>query len=407
MLNILRAASIGSRRHFILPIFEQLVISTGNFLFLWNSKHFASVEAQSCIASIYTLAIAFFPFYFALVVQPLRNLFYMRSLSIATTRHIFLLLISFVSIFSVFTIYRYFPQLSNSTSIAIAALFPILFYILDFLRRLILLCGGSLKVLLLTSLIVAILRSSSPFFTDYVLFLVVNISISFIVCLLLFLHISSYKIYPASPIKSITFFHLLSSLYKYFPLALLSFCIGSLPMIISARLSPDLFVFVTRVRALFSFLNPIFEYLDGSIFLQRSSSLSGDREKSKWFAHLLLISGCLFSALFSAGYYFLSDFRVFISGLTSPPGYLLHLSVAVFLLAFSSIIAYVVRVYIAMFRRSQMLRAEILIGLSALLPLVILVYPVNLFAVISLFFLIPSLQLIAAVILSERTAEAS
>jgi len=407
LLNILRTAGIGSRRLLTLPIIEQLVISTGNFLFLWNSNHFASVEAQSCIASIYTLAIAFFPFYFALVVQPLRNLFYIHSLNIATVRHIFFLLITFVSIFSVFAIYRYFPQLSTSTSIAIAALFPILFYTLDFLRRLILLCGGSLKVLLVSSSIVAILRSSSPFFADYVSFLVFNILIGFIVCLLLLLLISSCKIYPTNPIKSITFYQLLISLCKYFPLALLSFCIGSLPMIISARLPPDLFVFVTRVRALFSFLNPIFEYLDGSIFLQRSSPLGSERERCKWLAYSLLIIGSLFSAVFSALYYFMADFRVFLSGLASPPGYLLHLSVAVFLLAFSSIIAYVVRVYTAMFRRAQMLRAEMYIGLSALLPLVILAYPVNLSVVISLYFLIPSLQLLAAVILSERVVEPS
>lgn len=407
MVNFLRTATNDPWKLLTLPVFEQLVISTGNFLFLWNSKHFESVESQSIVVSIYTLAIAFFPFYFALVVQPLRNLFYLSSLSIATIRHILFLLLLFSLLFFTVVSYCYYPQLFTPSSIAISVLFSTCFYLFDFLRRLILLGGSYLRVLVLFASIVAILRSSALFFTDYVSFLVVNISFTSIICLLLSLLVVICKTFPANPIKSITFYHLLSYLFKYLPLALLSFCIGSLPMIISARLSPDLFVFVTRVRALFSVLNPFFEYLDGSIFLKRASPFVSDREKSKRLAFSLLISGCLFSALFSVCYYFSPDFRAFLSSIALPTSSLLHISVAVFLLAFSSIIAYVVRVYIAMFRRSQMLRAEISIGLSALLPLVILIYPVNLFVVVSLYLLIPSLQLLISLILSERVAEAS
>ncbi len=396
-------------------IIEQLLVSLGNFLFVWNSRVFVPDESQAFLLAVYTLTISFFPLYFALYIQPVRKLYYAQLVGIGYLRFLAILVSASVTLFVLLGLPFYSGLLSSSQDIFAAIFFAASYFAVDIVRRFFLLESAFPLLLLISSGVLALLRSSASLTQNVYLFLVLNIAGNFLIAFLLLSFVCSKGLRNCVSCESgINIFmrcHF-PSLRLFAPLGLASFVVGAFPMFYSASLAPSFFVYFSRVRSLFSVLNPAFEYLDGSYFLRKSYPTHRESVRSVFSALGVLAVGIFVSLLSALCFYYSSRFRFFVIGNSdlsaSPPFFLASL---LFVLSLSAFIAFTVRPILVLIRRYLLHDVELKVLLSSLPCLLLVLIPAAPLNVALLYLLLSVIHLIVSLyfVLKQiaRTAVAS
>ena len=379
-------------------VFEQFLVSLGNFLFVWNSRVFVPYDEQAFLLAIYTLTISFYPLYFALYVQPLRKLYHDQLISHGYLRFVTILVGASVILFVLLALPFYSGLIVGFQYILTAIFFAASYYAFDFVRRCFLLTSASPFLLLIASGALTLFRSSASLANNIHSFFVLNIFANSFVAILLLSLISSNRLrLSASCDSCITLFarfHL-PCWRLLAPLGIISFVTTSFPIYYSASLPPSCFVFFGRVRALFAVLNPVFEYLDGSYFLRKSYPGRGESVRAIRFTIVFSLTGLAVSLLLALYFYFSPAFRLFVIGSVDLPTNSLYALVSLFfLLSLSAFVAFALRHVLVLIRRFLLHEAELTVLLSSLPCLMLVLLPVSTQNVAILYLLIPLIQLL-------------
>jgi len=386
-------------------VLDQVFISLGNFFFVWNSSRFYSIQDSALTISFYTIAISFYPFYYSLILQPLYTIYNAGRSS--RTYLVVLALLSFaLSGLSAFLFSLVIWRSSlNAVHLLASFTFTSSFFFADYSRRLVLISQIPASNLATTSCLLFLTRSSSLIIVQPSIFISVNvISNIYAGIFLLRYALSSTQFDLVSNQKTgfiLRHDHLplLSSLA---PLGLVSFAVGILPSLYSINLPSLQFVFVSRIRSLFSLFNPFFEFLDGAYFLR--SPLSTDREHVVLgrLASFIALLGMLTSYLVAS---LLTHYKHSSSFVLSPlfsTNVTPNAALFIFLLVSSIFFAYSVRVILVLYRRFSFHGSELLVASCSLPCLFILLKPPTLASVSFLYFLIALSQLIASLLIYYR-----
>ena len=351
-------------------LWEQAFISFGNYLFVWSSSSSFSAHDAAYVISSYTVAIAFYPLYFAWIIQPLRTIYIDKKAT-----QTYLLVTAFIAISAAAFFSLIFTSITSRSGTLISVSFlPLLFsssfYFLDYFRRLTLLTTTSLKLLSKVSFLLLLARLSCPLFPHAIVFLVFNTIANIFFGILLLFSLFSFRHlfrHDERPFVHILLHDHLPLLVPLAPLGLLSFAVGTFPSLYSIQLLSLEFIFVSKIRSLFSLFNPFFEYLDGAYFLRRLVPSRRQTIATGFFALSIIFGGVLVSFLLPLLLNFIPLHEA--SALTisdSSHGLFHDPSLIIFLLSLSTFVSFSVRVFISLFRRSLLHGYELLVPVCAL-----------------------------------------
>jgi len=386
-------------------IFDQAFISLGNFFFVWNSSRTFTSQESALTISFYTIAISFYPFYTSLILQPLYSIY--NAGKSTRTYLVVLALLSFA--LSGLSAYLFSLVIWRSTLTSAHLLtsffFTSSFFFADYSRRLVLVSRISTSYLARISCLLFLTRSSSLIIPQPSIFILVNVIFNLFAGLFLLRHaLSSRQINVSSTdmLAHIFSHEHLPLLIPLAPLGLVSFAVGILPSLYSINLPSIQFVFVSRIRSLFSLFNPFFELLDGAYFLR--SPVSTDRE------HVVLGRLALLIALFGTPISFfvtkILTNNKHVSFFELSPPFSTHVfpnaAIVIFLLVFSIFLAFSVRVTLVLYRRLAFHGSELFVASCSLPCLFILLQPPTFASVSSLYFLVALSQLFASLLIFYR-----
>jgi len=394
------------RRHCLnATIFDQVFISLGNFFFVWNSSRIFTPQESALTISFYMIAISFYPFYTSLILQPLYSIYNAGRSS--RSYLVVLALLSFA--LSGLAAYLFSLAIWRSTltfaHLLTSFFFTSSFFFADYSRRLVLVSRLSTSYLAIISCLLFLTRSSSLIIPQPTIFILVNVIFNLLAGLYLLRHaLFSRQINLSTTDK---FAHIfihehLPLLFPLAPLGLVSFAVGILPSLYSINLPSVQFIFVSRIRSLFSLFNPFFEFLDGAYFLRSPLSTYREHVVLGRLAFLIALLGMLTSflvAILLTHYNHISSFGL------SPlfPTYISpNASLVIFLLVSSIFLAFSVRVLLVLYRRFSFHGSELLVASCSLPCLFILLQPPTLASVSSLYFLIALSQLFASLLIFYR-----
>lgn len=379
-------------------IFEQLSISLSNFLLVYGSSYSLDPTGQEFLLTTYTIAIGFFPFFYGLIVQPFLQLSYDKKLSL--DYFFFLPLLTFV-LLGLYLVFSYFYRLGGYAwpQICLLSVYLLSYYFYELARRFLFVRGLIYSSLAGAFSILAV-RSSIFFFVNVQSFLVLNIFINFATSAVYFLHVqrslpsARFRFSSLSgeslllPVSHLSLWRLLV------PVSALGFLTSTMPMLYASKMPASAFLLFSKTKALFSLFNPVMEYFDGYLSSFQFASFDRIRQLYILVSKFVFVIGSIFS-LFLAfassnrhlAYSFLLIPNSQRNSFSGDP-----LPVIVFLIGFSSVLLYCVRIYSAFFRRIGHLRVEFLSVLFSCAGLVALFLAPTLYSALFLFLSIALLQ---------------
>jgi len=173
-------------------------------------------------------------------------------------------------------------------------------------------------------------------------------------------------------------------------------------LLYSINLPSVQFIFVSRIRSLFSLFNPFFKFLDGAYFLRSPLSTDGEHVVLGRLAFFIALFGMLTSFLVAI---LLTHYK-HISSFGLSPLFLTYISpnaaFFIFLLVSSIFLAFSVRVTLVLYRRFSLHGSELFVASCSLPCLFILLQPPTFASVSSLYLLIALSQLLASLLIYYR-----